>query len=112
MTVTIHGEQVNGVDIDPWTRCGHYHTDLDIIAIRFKCCGEWYPCIECHRAVAGHESVTWKVSERDVATVLCGQCGRHLTTDEYANCDSTCPKCGANFNPGCAKHFHLYFDAN
>ncbi|MEO7659599.1 MAG: CHY zinc finger protein, partial [Pyrinomonadaceae bacterium] len=51
----IFGEKVYGVDIDPQTRCSHYKSALDIIAIKFKCCGKWYPCIECHRAIAGHE---------------------------------------------------------
>ncbi|CAN5321311.1 CHY zinc finger protein [soil metagenome] len=106
----IHGEKVNGVDIDPQTRCVHYHSDLDIIAIKFKCCGDWYPCIDCHTTVAGHEADTWKATERDAVTVLCGHCGRQLTTNEYTNCDSTCPACSSGFNPGCLRHLHLYFN--
>ena len=35
----IHGEEVHGVDVDPETRCAHWRSPLDIIAIQFKCCG-------------------------------------------------------------------------
>jgi uncharacterized CHY-type Zn-finger protein len=25
-------------------------------------------------------------------------------------CDSICPRCAGAFNPGCANHYHLYFE--
>ncbi|GIQ68268.1 hypothetical protein XYCOK13_10920 [Xylanibacillus composti] len=30
--------------IDEQTRCRHYHSELDRIAIRFKCCDQFYGC--------------------------------------------------------------------
>jgi len=51
--------QVIGIDVDPETRCDHYHSDRDIIAIKFKCCGQWYPCHACHAEVAGHPAEVW-----------------------------------------------------
>ncbi|GAB7093775.1 CHY zinc finger protein [Halolamina litorea] len=55
----VHGHEVRGVGVGPETRCGHYDSDLDVIAIRFPCCGTFYPCYECHRAVADHEAERW-----------------------------------------------------
>lgn len=101
---------VNGLDIDSATRCAHYHSDIDVIAIRFKCCGKWFACYECHEAVADHDPAVWPKEEQDQKAILCGVCGHQLTIDEYFNSNSTCPDCRARFNPGCANHYHLYFE--
>ena len=106
----MHGENIYGLKIDGETRCVHWHTDLDIIAIKFKCCGRWFPCFACHAAVADHEAKTWAEDERNAKAVLCGKCGYQLGIAEYFECDSTCPGCGSRFNPGCANHYHLYFE--
>ena len=63
-TRAIHGERVRGLDLDAETRCRHYHSVLDVIALRFRCCGEWYPCFECHAACADHPAAVWKADER------------------------------------------------
>lgn len=109
MKRTIQGEEVRGVDIDAQTRCGHWHGELDIIAIKFKCCGEWFPCFECHASEADHTASVWPTDEIDTEAVLCGACGHHLSITEYLDCGSACPKCKSKFNPGCTKHYHLYF---
>lgn len=106
----IHGEIVVGADVDAETRCAHYHSALDIIAIKFKCCGRWFPCYECHEENAGHEPEVWAKCEFAAAAILCGGCGVQLTVDEYLKCESTCPHCSRKFNPGCARHYHLYFE--
>ncbi len=111
MMRVIHGEEITGISIDPQTRCSHYNTDLDIIAIKFKCCGRWFPCYECHQRCAGHSVETWPDVEWNEAAILCGACGHKQTIIDYLNGNSTCPACGAKFNPGCAKHSHLYFGA-
>src|SRR5476649_391070 len=110
MTVDVHGEEVTGVNLDARTRCAHYQTDLDIIAIKFKCCGRWFPCFECHAATADHTAEVWTVAERDVRAILCGDCGHQLTISEYFESRSTCLSCKAKFNPGCEGHYHLYFE--
>ena len=112
MIITVHGEEVHGVDVDAETRCAHWHSPLDIIAIRFKCCGRWYPCFDCHRETAGHETAVWPESEFGERAILCGSCGEQLSIDEYRACGSACPECKAQFNPGCSKHFHLYFESS
>ena len=109
-SVAMHGVQVAGVGVGSQTRCAHYYGPKDVIAIRFKCCGKWYPCIECHRAVAGHAAAVWPLSQRHERAVLCGVCGHQLSVAAYLACASTCPHCTAPFNPGCALHYHLYFE--
>ena len=42
--------------------------------------------------------------------LMCGACGKKLSVSEYLACDSICPVCKRNFNPGCAGHYHLYFE--
>lgn len=109
MNLIIRGEEVRGVEVDDETRCAHWHSDLDIIAIKFECCGEWFPCFECHASEADHEPLLWPEDERDAEAILCGACGYQLSIQEYFDCDSICPKCESKFNPGCVKHYHLYF---
>lgn len=109
MMRVIQGHEVKGVDIDPETRCAHYNSDVDIIAIKFRCCGDWYPCFECHAAVAGHDPEVWPTSERAERAVLCGACGNELTIEEYMASGSQCTSCSREFNPKCANHYHLYF---
>ena len=106
----IHGIDVHGVAVDAATRCAHWHGARDIIALRFKCCGRWYPCYDCHSEMADHPPVVWPLAERDAEAVLCGACGHRLSIAAYLSCDATCPRCGAAFNPGCALHYHLYFE--
>ena len=101
---------VHGVALDPQTRCGHWHGPTDVIAIKMRCCGAYYACRECHDELAGHEASVWAVVEWDSPTVLCGVCDRELSVRDYLACESTCPACGAAFNPGCRTHHHLYFE--
>jgi uncharacterized CHY-type Zn-finger protein len=108
----VHRHTVRGVDVGPETRCRHYDSELDVIAIRFPCCGTFYPCYECHLAAADHEPERWGDDGRDDAdadAVLCGVCGTVLTVAEYVDCEDRCPDCGAEFNPGCRRHYDRYF---
>lgn len=101
---------VKGVAIDGETRCAHYHSGLDIIAIKMRCCQTWYGCRECHDEMTDHAAKVWPKAEWDQPAVLCGACGCEMSVREYLGCASRCPACGAPFNPGCANHHHLYFD--
>lgn len=101
---------VYGVDVDQQTRCQHYHSELDIIALKFGCCERYYSCYQCHLETADHPPKPWPQSRFDEAAVLCGSCGHELTVHEYKECDSRCPACNASFNPGCAAHHALYFE--
>jgi len=101
---------VVGINLDDQTRCSHYRTPKDIIAIKMKCCGVYYACKECHQALADHPLEVWPRSEWDQPAVLCGNCGLELTIKQYLRCESACPGCAAAFNPGCRKHYHFYFE--
>ena len=104
------GKTIKGDLTDAHTRCEHYHSPLDIIAIKFKCCGEYYACIHCHEKHAGHEAEVWGRGERNTRAVLCGNCGYEMSIDEYLSCGYQCPNCKSGFNPKCAGHDHFYFE--
>ncbi|MFP3466353.1 CHY zinc finger protein [Leifsonia sp. SIMBA_070] len=101
--------RVLGPVVDDETRCIHYRSPLDVVAIRFACCGEYYPCHLCHAETAGHPATQWPRQDRDREAVLCGVCRTELTIAEYLVVDA-CPNCAAPFNPGCRLHTHLYFE--
>jgi uncharacterized CHY-type Zn-finger protein len=100
---------VNGVRLDPQTRCAHYHGPLDIIAIKMSCCGTYYACRDCHDELADHETEVWPKTRWDQAAILCGACGAELSVHTYLACENRCTACRAPFNPGCKTHHHLYF---
>ncbi|WP_404286874.1 CHY zinc finger protein [Glutamicibacter arilaitensis] len=100
---------VIGVEVDPQTRCAHYHQDIDVIAIKHFCCGQYYPCHLCHAEVAGHQVKLWPAERFGEPAVLCGVCGEQLSVTDYLG-TSNCPACAALFNPGCKLHLELYFE--
>jgi uncharacterized CHY-type Zn-finger protein len=103
--------KVIGVDLDAETRCAHYHSPLDIVAIKMRCCGEYYACKDCHDALAGHAIKVWPRAEWAEPAILCGACGLEMSIAIYLGADNRCPSCGAPFNPGCRHHYHFYFEA-
>lgn len=108
--IRVHGIKVHGIEVDPQTRCRHYHSAVDIIAIRFPCCDTYYPCYECHQEVSDHPAARWNKDQTDEKAILCGACGHQLTIHEYLTSESVCLVCNANFNTGCRDHYHLYFE--
>lgn len=105
----IHGHDVRGVDVDEETRCAHYGTERDVVAIKFPCCDTYYPCYRCHEELSDHRTERWSIDRRDESAVLCGGCGTELAIQEYVGVDA-CPDCLARFNPACADHYNLYFE--
>jgi uncharacterized CHY-type Zn-finger protein len=101
---------VKGKIVDEYTRCVHYHSPLDVIAIKFKCCNEYYPCYECHEEEAGHRPEVWGPNEFDAKAILCGACNHEMTIHEYLTGYNRCPRCNSAFNPNCSEHYHLYFE--
>lgn len=110
--VTVDGITVAGVDVDSETRCAHYARDRDVLAIKFSCCGDYYPCLACHDECTDHECAAWPRTEFDTVAILCGRCGTALTIDSYLDCGATCPSCGGAFNPECRTHWPVYFDVD
>lgn len=96
--------------IDEQGRCRHYQSERDIIAIKFKCCQQWYACIHCHEEAAGHAPEQWLKEEFTAEAVMCGSCKTPLSIDGYLASGNQCPSCGAAFNPQCVNHYHFYFE--
>lgn len=101
---------IKGKILDDQTRCEHYHSALDVIAIKFKCCKEYYPCFECHQELANHSAKVWPKNEFEEKAILCGVCKTELTINEYLSSGNICQYCHAKFNPNCSKHYALYFE--
>ncbi|UHA73378.1 CHY zinc finger protein [Paenibacillus sp. 481] len=101
--------KVYGSVVDNETRCTHYHTKKDIVAIKFNCCNRYYPCYKCHEEHAGHTIQRWSQQQFDERAILCGSCRQELTIREYMNTIS-CPCCQASFNERCALHYSIYFE--
>lgn len=101
---------VFGSTIDKETRCTHYHSALDIIAIKFYCCKTYYPCFSCHAESGCGAHKVWPKEEFGENAVLCGKCKNELTVNQYKDGGYGCPTCGARFNPGCGLHEGLYFE--
>lgn len=98
--------------IDSFTRCRHYHSEVDIVALKLPCCHIYYSCYECHEELADHPAQRWEIEDVDTKAVLCGRCGVMLSIREYLTCKATCPSCRAAFNPRCERHYGLYFSQN
>jgi uncharacterized CHY-type Zn-finger protein len=103
-------KKINGKPIDNETRCVHYHSSLDIIAIKMKCCNEYFPCIDCHNETTHHLVQRWQKDEFNTKAILCGFCKKEMSIQQYLNSNHLCPYCNAAFNPGCRNHHHLYFE--
>ncbi len=101
--------EVRGVDLDAQTRCRHWHSPLDIVAIRMACCGEFYACADCHAALADHPLEPWPAEAFDSPAVRCGACGGVISIAAYMASGDRCPTCAAAFNPGCRGHYPIYF---
>jgi uncharacterized CHY-type Zn-finger protein len=102
--------QILGRTIDAQTRCIHYHSELDIIALKFKCCQHYYPCYTCHEEATQHTPQIWSRHEFDNKAIVCGVCKTEMTINEYLESRSQCPCCQSLFNPKCSNHHHLYFE--
>lgn len=99
---------INGKLVDDESRCIHYHSSLDIVAIKFYCCKEYYSCYYCHQEKENHPVKRWPQASFSEKAILCGKCKKELTIQQYLSV-TACPCCKALFNPGCSIHYPLYF---
>lgn len=110
-TYMIEGTLVRGLDLERDTRCRHFHSPQDVVAIRFFCCDTFYACRLCHDAVADHPARLWPAHMAGtIPALLCGRCGKVMNLGQYLHSASKCPRCRTPFNPGCTGHLHLYFE--
>ncbi len=106
----IKGHIVKGSVVDNETRCKHYQTERDRIAIKFFCCQTYFPCFLCHEEDGCGDVKVWPQDQFHHRAILCGACGTELTVHEYVQGENKCPNCRASFNPNCHLHENLYFD--
>ena len=109
-TLTTMDEIIFGFQIDGKTRCVHYCSEVDIVAIKMKCCGKYYSCIECHNELESHKVELWKKTEFNTSAILCGNCREELSINNY-KASKACTKCFHSFNEKCENHFPLYFES-
>lgn len=111
-TLSTMAKTVFGPVVDEKTRCIHYHLDLDVIAIKFKCCEKYYPCYKCHEETELHQLTRWAKHDLDtVPVILCGECKAEWSFKQYSQ-QPWCLGCLAKFNPGCCNHYSIYFDVD
>ena len=111
-------ELIKGCLVDEFSRCEHWHSEIDVIALKFKCCPTvYYPCYSCHEETtpADHKVEKYDlVVDKDKNLVICGMCKTEMTFDKYRNTEEDgilkCYNCKAHFNPGCKLHYKIYFD--
>ncbi|KAI5959805.1 HOT13 [Candida pseudojiufengensis] len=101
---------IKGQLVDNQTRCIHYHTPVDLIAIKFKCCPKlYYPCFKCHEELNNHSIEKYDIKDKTEEVIICGNCFNTMTIENYINCNSKCPYCKSIFNSKCSLHYDLYF---
>ena len=103
-------EKIYGNQIDGKSRCVHYGAEVDIVAIKIKCCNKFYACIECHNEMEDHRAEIWKKTEFEEKVILCGNCREEIAITTY-QLISECPSCKHSFNKKCINHYHLYFES-
>ena len=73
--------KIHGIGLDKAGRCTHYHTQLDIAALLCAKCRKYYACYSCHDELEDHPFAP--TTPEEAYPVLCGNCGRKLTLQEY-----------------------------
>lgn len=102
--------KVLGKLVDEHYRCEHYHSNLDIVALQFKCCKKFYACYFCHQENEKHEVQRWQKEEFENQAILCGNCHKTQSIESYLSGSFRCTHCRAAFNPGCQTHYSYYFE--
>lgn len=102
---------VGGTGVDQQARCAHWNSEVDVVAIRFRCCGDFYACHSCHQEAVDHPAEIWPRDRFAEQAILCGVCGSTLSIADYLTA-TACPWCAARFNPRCALHAHRYFEVS
>ena len=100
--------QAQGLLVDDESRCVHYHSDKDIVALQCYDCKKYYACYRCHNTLETHTFCPYPLNLKEDRLILCGSCGNTLTYVEYTE-KGTSPFCNAAFNPACQNHYPIYF---
>ncbi|CAB16256.1 helper of TIM Hot13 [Schizosaccharomyces pombe] len=100
---------VYGKLVDNETRCFHYHSKADVVALRCGQCEKFYACFQCHDELNTHPFLPWRKAKFHIPCVICGACKNSLTVEEYRS-TVHCKYCNHPFNPKCKNHAGYYFE--
>lgn len=100
--------KIYGLLVDDESRCIHYHSEKDVIALQCYACKHYYACYQCHNALEDHVFSPYPLALTQDRPILCGVCKRLLTYATYKDV-TACPSCQSPFNPGCKQHHSYYF---
>ena len=100
--------QAQGLLVDDESRCVHYHSDKDIVALQCYECQKYYACYQCHNELESHTFSPYPLNLKQDRPILCGSCKKTLTYEKYRE-KGSCPYCAALFNPACQSHHSMYF---
>jgi uncharacterized CHY-type Zn-finger protein len=71
--LSLGGHLIYGIELDTATRCVHWRSDRDILAIWAPCCETYYSYLACHAAAADHPLERIPESAFDTPGALCGK---------------------------------------
>lgn len=97
--------KINGINVDDFGRCSHWHQEFDVIANKCNQCQHYFTCYLCHNSTCDHEFVPAPHSN---ISVMCGVCHLEMSGSTYPTL-SQCPNCQHAFNPRCHLHQDIYF---
>lgn len=83
--------EAQGFLVDKQTRCIHYHSKLDIIALQCYDCKKYYACYWCHDSLENHIFEPYPLSLIQDKPILCGVCLKLLTYKQYKESLSVAP---------------------
>ena len=85
--------------MDFLNRCEHCTSHLNLLALCYRCCGQYYACVRCHDVLAGHEIVIRDKADYETQAVLYGVCRAEFGLEDDLAGDDRCPSCKTQFNP-------------
>ena len=83
--------KIYGLLVDNESRCQHYHTELDIVALKCFDCLKYYACYQCHDSLEEHSFRAYPCHLKQDKVLICG-------VYQHA------------FNLACSKHYDIYFE--
>ena len=66
------------------SRCAHWHSELDVLALQAPCCGKFYACASCHDACEDHALEPWPADTPvSQPALMCGVCRHRYSIETY-----------------------------
>ena len=81
--------QINGLLVDDQSRCQHYHSPLDIVALKCFECQKYYACYQCHDRLEAHIYRAYPCQLKQDKVLICGVCRHEMTIEEYQDVEAS-----------------------